>query len=175
MSWVCDPNTLPKPSRKSIGTPITTATSASPNAFERAREKASGWSAGTTPRAIPFISTGICRCSARRSNATSPRPHQTLVPAMITGRCAADSSSQARSRASGSAPGGAGRSSRAPGRPEASDMDKWENTWSIGKSTKPTPDGAPTVARNAWSTSRPAASADCAVAAKRVSGATNGT
>ena len=50
-----------------------------------------------------------------------------------------------------------------------------ENTWSIGKSTKPTPDGAPTVARNASSTSRPAASADCAVAAKRASGATNGT
>ncbi|GAB4697313.1 hypothetical protein MOKP118_07300 [Mycobacterium avium subsp. hominissuis] len=50
-----------------------------------------------------------------------------------------------------------------------------ENTWSIGKSTKPTPDGAPTAARKASSTSRPASSADCAVAAKRASGATNGT
>ena len=46
ISFVSAPNTPPKPSRKSIGTPITSATSASPNALDRARENASSWSAG---------------------------------------------------------------------------------------------------------------------------------
>ncbi len=50
-----------------------------------------------------------------------------------------------------------------------------EKTWSIGKSMNATPDGAPTVASNPSSTSPQTASADGAVAANRVSGATNGT
>ncbi len=91
---------------------------------------------------------------------------------MITGRFAADSRAAARPSEPPSGAGPGGRSTRAPGRPSSSDM---ENTWSIGKSTKPTPEGAPTAARSASSTSRPASSADCAVAAKRASGATNGT
>ena len=41
--------TAPKPRRKSIGTPITSATSASLSAVQRAREKNSSWSAGTQP------------------------------------------------------------------------------------------------------------------------------
>ena len=45
----------------------------------------------------------------------------------------------------------------------------------MGKSTNATPDGAPTADRSAVSIRSPTASADCAVAANRVSGATNGT
>ena len=45
----------------------------------------------------------------------------------------------------------------------------------MGKSMNATPDGAPTVARSASSISPLTASADGAVAANRVSGATNGT
>ena len=100
---VCSPNTPPNPSRKSIGTPTTSATSASFNAFDRARENASSWSAGTVPRAMPFISTGIRNASASDSSAASACPHHTLVPAMITGRCAPASRSAATASASPSA------------------------------------------------------------------------
>ena len=56
---VSSPNAPPKPSRKSIGTPTTSATSAPFSAAERTREKASRWSAGTHPRARPLRKTGI--------------------------------------------------------------------------------------------------------------------
>ncbi len=82
-----------------MGTPITTATSASRNAFDRARENARSWSAGTVPRAMPFISTGMRSVSARRSSAVSAWPHHTLVPAMMTGRRASVSSRTATSTA----------------------------------------------------------------------------
>ena len=60
------PNEPPNPSRKSIGTPMTSATSASFNAVPRAREKNSSWSAGTQPRASPFRNTGIRSSSHSR-------------------------------------------------------------------------------------------------------------
>ena len=56
---VSSPNAPPKPSRKSIGTPTTSATSAPFSPAERAREKASSWSAGTQPRARPLRNTGM--------------------------------------------------------------------------------------------------------------------
>ena len=93
----------PKPSRKSIGTPITSATSAPFSAWPRAREKNSSWSAGTHPRASPFRNTGIRSVSASSSSASSPWPQYRSVPAMITGRSAPRSSSAARSICSPSA------------------------------------------------------------------------
>jgi hypothetical protein len=51
---VSAPNEPPKPRRKSIGTPTTSATSASLSAPLRVREKNIGWSAGMQPRARPL-------------------------------------------------------------------------------------------------------------------------
>ena len=56
---VSSPNEPPKPRRKSIGTPITSATSAPFSPRRRAREKNSSWSAGTQPRARPLRKTGM--------------------------------------------------------------------------------------------------------------------
>ena len=81
-------NAAPKPSRKSSGTPITSATSAPPRPVLRAREKNSSWSAATHPRASPFRNTGIRSCSASVRSASSPCPQYSPVPAMIAGRSA---------------------------------------------------------------------------------------
>ena len=100
------PNAAPKPSRKSIGTPISSATSAPRNPSERAREKNSSWSAGTQPRASPLRNTGIRSSSTSARNASSPCAQYRSVPAMITGRRASRSSAIAVSIAapSGSTP-----------------------------------------------------------------------
>ena len=45
---------------------------------------------------MPFISTGMRSASASASSAVSACPHHTLVPAMITGRCASASRSHGR-------------------------------------------------------------------------------
>ncbi len=62
------------PSRKSIGTPITSARSHSPSARPRVRENASGSSAGRQPRASPFRNTGNPQPAGQRASACSPRP-----------------------------------------------------------------------------------------------------
>ena len=94
--------TPPNPSRKSSGTPITSATSACPSAAPRAREKNSSWSAGTQPRPSPLRNTGIRSCSASARSCSSPRPQYRPVPAMIAGRSASRSSAAARSSSRGS-------------------------------------------------------------------------
>ena len=71
-SAVSSPNEPPKPRRKSIGTPTTSATSASLRPLPRAREKASSWSAGMQPRPSPFTNTGIRSSSASARSASSP-------------------------------------------------------------------------------------------------------
>ena len=68
-SSVSSPKDCPKPSRKSIGTPMTSATSAPFRPFERAREKNSSWSAGTQPRARPLRKTGMPSSCASASSA----------------------------------------------------------------------------------------------------------
>ena len=70
---VSSPNEPPKPSRKSIGTPTTSARSAPLSPAPRAREKNIGWSAGTQPRARPLRKTGTDSSSQSRTSACSPR------------------------------------------------------------------------------------------------------
>ncbi len=71
ISFVSSPKLPPKPSRKSSGTPITSATSASFKALPRVREKQSSWSAGTQPRPMPLRKTGIPSDSASRWSSSS--------------------------------------------------------------------------------------------------------
>ena len=64
ISFASSPKLPPKPSRKSSGTPITSATSAPLSPAPRARLKASSWSAGRQPRPRPLRKTGMPSASA---------------------------------------------------------------------------------------------------------------
>ncbi len=171
MIFVSSPKEPPKPRRKSIGTPTTIATSAPLSAVERAREKASSWSAGTQPRAWPLANTGTRRCCTSARRAVSPCAQYRPVPAMITGRRAPASRSIACSTpsAAGAWSGSATRTS--DGGSSSSSM----NTTSSGKSTKVGPVGAAIAPTIAWSTSAGISAVEAGVRALLVSGATNGT
>ena len=158
ISRVCSPNTPPNPSRKSIGTPITSATSASFNAFDRARENASSWSAGTVPRAMPFISTGMRSASASASSAASACPHHTLVPAMITGRCAPASRPAATPSASPSALHRGRRAAQRTGSPASCGLAEDVIHREVDERDARRRPAAPTAARSASSISPPTAS-----------------
>ena len=71
---VSSPKLPPKPSRKSSGTPTTSATSAPLRPVPRARLKQSSWSAGRQPRPSPLRKTGMPSASASARSSPSPRP-----------------------------------------------------------------------------------------------------
>ena len=129
--------TAPKPSRKSIGTPMTRATSASFSAVERAREKNSSWSAAMHPRARPLRNTGMPQRLdqlAQRVLAVAPvqvRPghdHRALGLAQQRGRALDALGRRALPR------------DRQHARAAAGSVPSM-NTWSSGKSTKVGPSG----------------------------------
>jgi hypothetical protein len=71
---VSSPKDAPKPRRKSIGTPMTSATSAPLSPWERARAKNSSWSAGRQPAREAVEEHGDARRLGQRSQLPSPRP-----------------------------------------------------------------------------------------------------
>ena len=146
----------------------------------RARPREGQLGGRRAPRRGPSRSSARGSAVARpeRSSAAPPRPHHTSVPAMITGRCAADSSSK---------PGPGLRCLRGrrparpagrPGRRVGRHRPPWTREKTRGPSGSrrtPTPDGAPPSPAMLRRQADPRPRADCAVAAKRASGATNGT
>jgi hypothetical protein len=91
---------------------------------------------------------------------------------MITGRCASASSDTAVASAAASGSPGPATDGSVAGSPSSGAS---ENTWSSGKSTNAGPPGGRSAAQSASSTSDGISPGAPAVAAKRVSGRTNGT